>query len=153
MMACQAAPVWKSRRAGEQGREGTWEMGAMLCVFLLNWIMKPSRFCCVPLLSCSRSTAQHRPPLRYHAARVSIAYVTDSSVYSRRPKFKGTHCLKTVLQRVPSPADSASLAKAALTVSPLPLCAFSTSTISAGIAPLSRKIHRMLHTGLQLHRV
>jgi hypothetical protein len=54
---------------------------------------------------------------------------------------------------MPSPGDSASLAKAAFTVSPLPLCAFSTSTISAGTAPLITTTHRMLHTGLQSYCV
>ena len=38
--------------------KGTWEVGAMPCVFLLNCSMKPSRDCCVPFASCSRNTAQ-----------------------------------------------------------------------------------------------
>ncbi len=40
----------------------TWDTGARPCAFLLNWIMKPSRVCCVPLESCRRMTARAHNP-------------------------------------------------------------------------------------------
>ena len=42
----------------------TWDTGARPCAFLLNWIMKPSRVCCVPFASCRRMTAHAHTPVK-----------------------------------------------------------------------------------------